>query len=475
MANRTVEKKKTILIVDDEPGIVKVLEIGLEREGYNPRAAFSGQEALQELAAHPADLVLLDLRLGRGINGFQTMQKIHESYADLPIVMMTAYGSIETAVKAIKSGACDFVCKPFTMEELWQIIKHALAGSVHSSLSGSGGEGRDGDGVTRHFGSLIGEGAAMQKVYRLIERSAPTDATVLIEGESGTGKELVAQALHARSKRCKQSLVPMNCAAVPENLLESEMFGHTAGAFTGAVFERQGLFLTADGGTLFLDEIGVMDLGLQRKLLRALQEGRVRRVGENQDREVNVRVIAATNECVEEKVRQGKFREDLYYRINVIPIQLPPLRERGDDVLRLTEAFRVQQSGNLEQEIQFADEAISALRNYDWPGNVRELQNAVACAATLCEGGLIRFNDLPPAIVEGRSGKRPGEESGGAVREQDEGSAADVSLHEFLKQKEQEYIQMVLQKTGGNRVRAADILGISRATFYRKYENSYRG
>lgn len=474
MANRKVEKQKTILIVDDEPGIVKVLQAGLQCEGYNSRVAFSGQEALQELENRPVDLVLLDLRLGQGLNGFQTMRKIHEYYADLPVVMMTAYGSIETAVKAIKSGACDFICKPFTMKELWQIIKHALAGSAFSSQPGFEEEDRFGDGVLRHFGSLIGESAAMQKVYRLVERSAPTDATVLIEGESGTGKELVAQALHARSKRCKRRLVPMNCAAVPENLLESEMFGHATGAFTGAVFERQGLFITADKGTLFLDEIGVMDLGLQRKLLRTLQEGRVRRVGENRDREVDVRVIAATNESLEEKVGQGKFREDLYYRINVISIRLPPLRERGDDVLRLAEAFRFQQSENLEQEIKFTEEAVSALKRYDWPGNVRELQNAVACAATLCESGVIRFHDLPPAVVQGCSGMRLGGKAEDEAPERSDESAGEVPLQEFLKRKEREYIQMILKRTGGNRVRAADILGISRATFYRKYENNYR-
>ncbi len=470
----SLTNSQKILIVDDEPGIVKVLQAGLKRDGYYPLAASSGKEAVETLSTTAVDLILLDLRLGKGINGFQTMQKIRETGSRTPIIMMTAYGNIETAVRALKAGACDFICKPFSLDDLRHLIREALQKRSLDSAAFSepSDDSEESTGVQCHFGYLIGESPEMRRVYRLIERSAPTDATVLIQGESGTGKELVARALHKHSRRADRPWVPLNCAAVPVSLLESEMFGHTSGAFTGARFERQGLFISASGGTLFLDEIGVMNLGLQGKLLRALQEGKVRRIGENQDTDVDVRVIAATNEKLEDKIQDGSFRTDLYYRVNVIPIELPPLRERGGDIVILAEEFKNQQSRKLGKEFRLAPCAINAIINYSWPGNVRELQNAVACAATLCDQYTIEVSDLPPHIAE------CGEENPMTVQETisaEDRAQADgehqAPLDQYLKQKEREYIRKILQKTGGNRLQAAEILGISRTTLYRKYEN----
>ena len=463
MANNP-QTKSNILIVDDEPSIVKVLQIGLESLGYQTLAADSGLAALQILDEQSVDLVLLDLRLGEGINGFQTMQKIRETRRELPIVMITAYGNIETAVKAIKAGACDFVCKPFMISEIANVIKTVLK----SGAKTRGGTGRINEKAAatdsvRHFGSLLGESPQMQKVYRLIEKIAPTDATVLIEGESGTGKELIARAIHEQSRRKDCAWVPLNCVAIPESLLESELFGHVAGAFTGAAYNRQGLFLAANRGTIFLDEIGVMDIGLQSKLLRTLQEGKVRRVGEDRDLETDVRVIAATNESLEKLVEKGQFRKDLFYRISVIPIRLPPLRQRGGDIELLTEYFCRQQSRNLEREIKLSEQVLALFSSYPWPGNVRELQNAIACAATICRDGLITVDDLPPRLTSQAN------ESSNAMDIRD-CESAQIPLKTFLKNKEQQYIEMILQKSGGNRARAADMLGISRATFYRKYE-----
>ncbi len=459
----------SILIVDDEPGIVKVLQEALRSEGYATLAAESGSKALQILRRHRVDLVLLDLRLGEGINGFQTMQKIREIDLRLPIIMITAYGNIETAVQAIKSGACDFVCKPFSVKELRDTVRTALDGCARNADGSERWLAEEADGISLHFGGLIGESAPMQDIYRLIERVAATDATVLIEGESGTGKELVARAIHSAGRRGRKPWVPLNCAAIPANLLESEMFGHLPGAFTGASFERRGLFLCAHEGTLLLDEIGVMDMGLQGKLLRALQEGKIRRIGEEKDIEVDVRVLAATNENLEEKVSSGQFREDLYYRVNVIPVRVPPLRRRGDDLLLLADAFRCQQSRALNRDIEFAPGLTEVLRQYPWPGNVRELQNAIACAAILAEGNVIEVGNLPPRIAD----LCLEQQLGGGVDES--AAAGETTLRSFLKNKEQEYIETILRKTGGNRARAADMLGISRATFYRKYENIAQG
>ncbi len=462
--------KPEILIVDDEPGIVKILCTALSAAGYITKSAGCGEEALKLIHGQKPDLMIVDLRLGRGMNGIELLQKAQEMTPAVPAIMITAYGTIQTAVEAMKQGAFDFLCKPFDLNELTSLVKSALANGESRGDSGLAGDA-DVVGVARHCGGLIGESESMRRLYRLIERVAPTDATVMIHGESGTGKELVAQAIHHQGKRAAKPWVALNCAAIPGALLESEMFGHKAGSFTGAGSkDRIGLFATADGGTLFLDEIGVMDYGLQGKLLRTLQEGKVRPVGANQDVDVDVRVVAATNENLEERVQAGEFREDLYYRINVIPIQLPPLREREGDIELLARFFGACQARSLSREVTFAEDALAMMRKYNWPGNVRELQNAVACAATLCENGVIETADLPPRVIaETDDGSGFDREWGDRKDAVADAGECQVSLKEYLRNKEQQYIESVLRKTGGNRARAADLLGISRATFYRKY------
>jgi two-component system response regulator HydG len=448
-----------ILLVDDEPSILSVLEAYLGNASMETISATSAKEALKLFAANEVDLMVVDLRLGEGMDGIGLMHECRAQKHDLPVIMITAYGTIEVAVQAMKEGAFDFITKPFEFKGLLDTIEAALA---VSRKSGEEGPLPDIAGVKLHFGSIIGESAEMHKVYSMVKRVAPGEATVLILGESGTGKELVAQAIHKNSKRANGPWVPLNCAAMPANLLESEMFGHAAGSFTGATGARHGLFKEADHGTLFLDEVGVMDMALQGKLLRALQEGKVRPVGENKDIDVNVRVIAATNERLENRMEAGEFREDLYYRISVIPIELPPLRHRQDDILLLAEYFAWQQSRALEREITWADSARNAIRNYSWPGNVRELQNAVACAATLSEDGVIKLADLPPNITGEKIVPKGGLPPAMGVE-------IGKSLRDFLREKEQQYMELVLERTGGNRAKAADLLGISRATFYRKF------
>lgn len=462
-------KNIKILIVDDEPSIVKIIETALKKNGFSTLSANSGKQALKILEQNKINLVLLDLRLGHGINGFQTMQKIHEITPDLPIIMITAYGNIEVAVQAIKSGASEFICKPFSIKELNDSVEKVLEDAFNSEINNRGAtEEFLETGCRLHFGTIIGESQPMQKVYELIKKSAPVNETIIIEGESGTGKELAAKAIHTHSKRCQHPWVALNCAAIPENLLESEMFGHVAGAFTGASYEREGLFLSANHGTLFLDEIGVMDLQLQGKLLRALQEGKIRRIGENKDISIDTRIVAATNNRLEELVKTGLFREDLYYRINVIPIRMPPLRERWSDIPLLAKAFCHHQSSKLNQEIALDDETLDALRLYKWPGNVREMQNAIACAAVLSHQGKITIDTLPPRI---RAAEKDSVASLDSEAETKNINISEISLKDFLKFKEKQYISKVLEKTGGNRARAADLLGISRATFYRRYEN----
>jgi DNA-binding NtrC family response regulator len=447
-----------VLLVDDEQSILNVLRLYLEKSDFSVLTADSAREALEVFGQNHVDLMIVDLRLGEGMDGLELMHECRLQRHDLPVIMITAYGAIEVAVQAMKEGAYDFICKPFDFGSMLKTIQDALG--QKSLLSNTAAV--DGP-APLHFDSLVGESEEMQSIYRIVQRVAPTNTTVLIQGESGTGKELIAQAIHAVSKRANGPLVALNCAAIPSSLLESEMFGHAAGAFTGATGKRDGLFMEAHRGTLFLDEIGVMDIALQGKLLRALQEGVVRRVGENKDIPIDVRVLAATNESLKARMESGDFREDLYYRLSVIPIELPPLRRRKEDLPLLIKHFCHRQSQALGRTITCDGEVMQALTEYSWPGNVRELQNAIACAATLSDDGCLKIANLPPNIIADRY---PDKQSFNTSSK-----AVDLgkSLRDFLREKEQEYLELVLARTGGNRAKAADLLGISRATFYRKF------
>ena len=451
-----------LLIVDDEPSIRKVLSAYLKQAGYSVTAVASAEEGLESFTKEDIDLVIVDLRLEQGMDGLEFIRECKARRSRVPLIMITAYGTTDIAVQAMKEGAYDFVSKPFDFAGLLDTVKKALADTVpvQNEKSDSSEE------PVLHFGTLVGESPEMQRIYEVIEKVAPTDASTLIEGESGTGKELVAQAMHERSKRKEGPLVPINCGAIPPALLESELFGYKAGAFTGADSDRKGLIQEAHTGTLFLDEIGVMDFALQRKLLRTLQEGNIRPLGQNKDIEVDVRIIAATNEDIEAKKSAGEFREDLYYRLSVIPLKLPPLRRRRQDIPLLARHFCAEQSRKMNREIHLTDRALEAMYNYAWPGNIRELENAIACAATMCNDNLIRVSDLPPNIAFAENGKMSeGDDSSVSYNDIEEGK----TLRDFLREKERDYMEAVLRHTGGNRAKAADLLGISRTTFYRKF------
>lgn len=451
----------TIMLVDDEPSILKILQTYLGNAGHNTLAAESAEEALERLPeTESVDLMLVDLRLGAGMDGLELMHEVKARRHALPVIMITAYGTVEVAVQAMKKGAVDFITKPFELKKLLAVINNAL---TESEPSDDNSTSNTEPSPPTHFNSLVGESDEMQRIYRIIEKVGPTNATVLIQGESGTGKELVAKAIHLTSKHHGAPWLPLNCAAIPHALLESELFGHKAGAFTGANQDRPGLFKEASTGTIFLDEIGVLDYNLQGKLLRTLQEGQVRPVGGNKDIPVDIRIVAATNEDLEAQKDAGNFREDLYYRLSVIPIEIPPLRHRRSDIPLLAQYFAVQQSRKLEREVQLSKEVIEALRAYSWPGNIRELQNVIACAATLSDTGKLQIQDLSPHV----------QCEADITQDSDPYCHTSVKkgklLREFLREKEQAYMEAVLQHTEGNRAKAADLLGISRATFYRKF------
>jgi DNA-binding NtrC family response regulator len=392
------------------------------------------------------------------------MQLLKQARREKPgsaVIMLTAYGSVETAVEAMKEGAFDYVTKPFKVDELLITVKRALE---YINIVAENASLRAQLETRYHFENIVAESPAMRSVCEMIERVAPTDTTILILGESGTGKELVAKAVHAYSLRKTKAFVPINCAAMPEPLLESELFGHVKGAFTGATSNKEGLFEAANGGTIFLDEIGSMPLNLQGKLLRVLQELEIRKVGGTQTISVDVRVLAATNDELEEQIRQGVFREDLFYRLSVIPIEIKPLRDRREDILPLVYHIMrstVGQNGTLPE---LDGESQLILERYAWPGNVRELENAVRHAMTFGSEGSITKSELPARIVQAMA-------DGDMTVERRSDSAEEYrgkSLKAFLRHKEKEYLQMVLDLMEGDKDKAAKALKISLATLYRK-------
>ncbi|MDQ3621206.1 MAG: sigma-54 dependent transcriptional regulator, partial [Verrucomicrobiota bacterium] len=381
-----------VLIIDDDPAMVSVISEICHERGHQTFAYNSGQKALETLAAHSPQLVITDVRMDK-VGGLEVLRECREVLPQTPVIMITAYKAIETAIEAMKLGAYDYISKPFKVDELQLIIQRALD---HQNDRREIRNLRQIVKEKYRFENIIGTSLKMQEIYNLVAKVADTDSTILIQGESGTGKELVARALHFNSNRQHQPFVAINCSALPENLLESELFGHKKGSFTGAVQDKIGLLEEAELGTIFLDEINSIALALQTKLLRVLQERQIRRVGDNKTLPINVRVLAATNESLQEKIGAGQFREDLYYRLCVIPIEMPALRERLDDIPLLVQHFlqkNAAQAGTEPKKIE--PKALELLALYRWPGNVRELENAIERAVVLSRGNPITLEHLP--------------------------------------------------------------------------------
>ena len=442
-----------ILVVDDDDAHRGMLRTMLRSWGYAVEEATDGDEAVDLVREKSFDAVLTDVRMAR-MDGIHALKNILEYNPALPVVLMTAYSSVETAVEALRLGAYDYLVKPLDFEAL----RHALEKAIeHSRLSVENRELRRqlSDAATRP--GILGRSAPIHAMQEIIATVAPTEATVLITGESGTGKELVARALHCASARAEKPLVTVNCAALAENLLESELFGHEKGSFTGADRRREGRFAQANGGTLFLDEIGEMPLTLQSKLLRALQQGEVQRVGAVAAITVDVRIIAATNRDLREEVAQKRFREDLYFRLNVICIEVPPLRDRAEDIPVLAAHFLERFASRNRKNVRgFSPQALACMLRYAWPGNVRELENAVERAVILCNGDLITERELPLVVT----GPAPVDER------QPEADASLAGLP--LDTVERRAIEETLRQTGDNKSEAARQLGITRATLHNK-------
>ncbi len=439
-------KKSKILVVDDENSLREMLSILLQREGYQVDQAVDGVAAFSMNQENTYDLIISDIQMPK-MTGIELLRQLREQDDNVTVMMMTAFSSTEEAVEAMKLGAYDYITKPFKNDEIRLVIKNALE---REQLQQENRQLKQQLGQRFSFQSLIGNSLAMSKLIALLERVAPSQANVLITGESGTGKELVAKALHLNSDRKTHPFVPINCGAIPENLLESELFGHEKGAFTGADKRKEGLFESADNGTLFLDEIGELPMGMQVKLLRVLQEREFRRVGGTNNISLNIRLVAATNQDLSELIKEGKFREDLFYRLNVISIELPPLRTRYDDIPFLINNFYQRLTGKNEYSVQ--KQALEILLNYDWPGNVRELENLVERCVVLGEMDELTVDCLPDQIKKKKDilcdvvGNLP-----------DDG----FDLDKWLENVERSFLLQALEKSGGVRKRAAELLGIN--------------
>ncbi len=444
-----------ILFVDDEPALRTLMAERLRERGYEVVEADSGEKALDLLEQFAFDTIITDLRMP-GIDGGRVIESAVERYPGIIAIVITGYGTIKDAVDAIKRGAADFIAKPFQFDELIHVLQKALE---QRRLTSENAYLRSQLEERYHqFGGILGKSRPMEDLFNLLEKVARSTSTILIAGETGTGKEVVARAIHHNSLRRAHRFVALNCSAIPETLLEAELFGHVRGAFTGAVGARQGRFEQAHKGTLFLDEVGTMSPALQVKLLRALQEREFERIGDNQTIKVDVRVIAATNSDLARLVAEGTFREDLYYRLNVISIQLPPLRDRRDDIPLLVQHFLTKFSPTAP--VHASQSAIRALMAYDWPGNVRQLENAMERAIALCAGRAeIDVADLPPELQQAPDASRPQ-----YVEFPEDG----LDLPRYLATIERDLIQRALDRTHGNRNRAADLLRIKRTTLVEK-------
>jgi DNA-binding NtrC family response regulator len=443
------DKRPRVLVVEDDPEMLALVCEHLEAEGYGAVGTGRGTDAIARLRSAEFEVVLTDLKMP-DVDGMEVLRVARESRPDIPVILVTAFGTIETAIQAIRQGAYDYVTKPFAMEEISLLVGRALEDrrlrEENVSLR------RELEGRYR-FESLLGKSPAMQAVFALIRQAAPGDANVLVTGESGTGKELVARALHHNSPRAARPFVPVNCAAMPSGLLESELFGHVKGAFTGAVSTRKGLIREAEGGTLFLDEIGDMAPELQAKLLRAIEDRAVRPVGRDETVPVDLRLVAATNKDLAVKIQEGTFREDLYYRLAVIPIHLPPLRERREDIPLLAEHFLQRAAAGSGKPIQgFTPEAMAALLRHPWPGNVRQLENVVERAMTLTVG-----EQVGPEALMLEASPAPAPAS----------LLAQAARRPTIEELTADYVALVLREVGGDKAKAAEVLGISKRTLYR--------
>ncbi len=451
---RSTELPQRVLIVDDEPEMAAVIEQALVRRGYLAQQQHSGDGAWDVLEREDYDVVITDINM-RGMNGVELTERIVQNRHDIPVIVITAFGSVETATAVLRAGAYDFITKPFEIEQLVVAVERAIQ---NRRLREEVKRLREEVARAKPTSELLGESPAMRKVHETISRVAETDATVLVTGESGTGKELVARALHKRSKRKDGPFIAINCAAMPEALLESELFGHAKGAFTDAKTAKRGLFLEASHGTLFLDEIGEMPPGMQAKLLRALEERAVRPVGATSETPFDARILAATNRDLESLVESGRFREDLYYRVNVVQLALPPLRARGGDVLALAQQFITRYSEPMGKKVRGFSSAVGErLLAYAWPGNVRELQNCIERALALARFEELTVEDLPPKV-------RDFKPSFVVVATED---PTDLVTMEEV---ERRYIQRVMEAVGQNKTQAAKVLGFDRTTLYRKLE-----
>jgi DNA-binding NtrC family response regulator len=441
-----------ILVVDDDADMREWVKEDLEHEGFQVETASGGREGVERVKKGGIDLVVSDVKMP-DLDGLDLLRETREVDPSPFVIIVTGFGSIDTAIRAVKLGAYDYITKPFKIDQLLLSIDKALAErALRSEVT------RLREEVTRRdrLDNIIGRSVAMQEIFALVRRVSASHANVLITGESGTGKELVARALHVKSPRKNKPFVAVNCAAIPESLLESELFGYARGAHSTANMDRQGLFLEANGGTLFLDEIAELPLSLQPKLLRVLQDGEVRPLGMNRSERVDVRVVAATNRDLERQLREARFREDLYYRLNVIQIHLPPLRGRQEDVLSLADHFLARSAERSAKQVKgFKESAKKLLLAYHWPGNVRELENVVERAVALAESDLIGPDDLPRIMQERKNQDR---------------LANAVAQGFTLDQLEREYIERILEVEGGNKTRAAQRLGLDRKTLYRKLE-----
>jgi DNA-binding NtrC family response regulator len=443
----------TILIVDDEKNIREGLGRSLEMDGYTVLLAEDGKQGWNLVNEEQVDLVIADLRMP-GMSGGDLLKRISSSYPTIPVIILTGHGTVETAVEAMRNGAFDFVTKPVNLGRLSLLVERALSNRElvlqHRSLQ----EEIERLKGRRRTGQIIGKSQAMQKILQMIDQVAATRASVLITGESGVGKELVADALHELSNRRDKPYIKVHCAALTESLLESELFGHEKGAFTGAMSRKRGRFELAHTGTIFLDEIGEINQQVQIKILRVLQDRKFERVGGEETQEVDVRIISATNRDLKKEIEEGRFREDLFYRLNVVNIHVPPLRERKEDIALLASAFLREFSEENQKNIEGIDpKARLALFNYSWPGNIRELRNCIESAVVMAKGTILTTDDLPPSVVSGS-----------------ENDYVKLNIGSSMEDAEREMIKATLRHENGNKSKTAEILGIGRKTLHRKIQ-----